>query len=128
MLMIDEDEVLVPTKTAFTGSDSIENFSKRFTRDIPYCLRYIPTRRSEPVGMRFAQPIARQTKRVKGKLQEVAQSGEAQLMSVKRERFSASRKESRNSPTPAGICATSTARGSSPSPSPMKCAPPTSAF
>lgn len=84
MLMIDNDEVLVPTKTAFTGSDSIENFSKRFTRDIPYCLRYIPTRRSEPVGMRFAKPITKQTKRVKGKLQEVAQSGEAQLMSVKK--------------------------------------------
>ena len=84
VLMIEVDEVLVPTQTAFTGSDSIENFSKRFTKEIPYCLRYIPTRRSEPVGMRFDKPIVKKTKRVKGKLQEVAQSGEARLTTVKK--------------------------------------------
>lgn len=84
VLSIDRDEVLVPTKTAFTGADSIENFSKRFTKEIPYCLRYIPDRTSEPAGFRFAGPIVKKTKRVKRRVEELPQSGEAQVFPVKK--------------------------------------------
>ena len=80
----DRDEVLVPTRTAFTGSNSIEAFSSRFTHDIPYCLRYIPGASSEPIGMRFQKAIVKQTKKVGKSLQEVGQSGEAQLFPVKK--------------------------------------------
>ncbi|WP_295480546.1 hypothetical protein [uncultured Sutterella sp.] len=84
VLSIDRNEVLVPTKTAFTGSDSIENFSKRFTKEIPYCLRYIPGTTAEPAGLRFAAPIVKKTKRVKRRVEEVAQSGEVQVLPVKK--------------------------------------------
>ena len=84
ILSIDHDEVLVPTKTAFTGADSIENFSQRFTKEIPYCLRYILGRAAEPAGLKFAAPIVKKTRRVKRRVEEVAQSGEVQVLPVKK--------------------------------------------
>ena len=84
ILEIDRDEVLVPTRTAFTGSARIEDFTKRFTRQIPYCLRYIPTRKAEPLGLRFDKPIVKKTKTVRGRAEEVAQSGSVQLFPVKK--------------------------------------------
>ena len=86
---VDQSEVLVPTQKAFTGSSSIEDFSKRFTKEIPYCLRFIPGRKAEPIGLRFPSTIVKQTKTVKLKngrtrTEEVAQSGEAALYPVKK--------------------------------------------
>lgn len=79
----DSDEVLVPTKTAFTGSAGIEEFSKRFSKDIPYCLRYIPSRRAEPLGFTFDKPIVKQTTRSKGRTVEKEQKGSVALYRVK---------------------------------------------
>ncbi len=83
-LWVDEDEVIVPTKTAFTGSTTIEEFSKRFTKDIPYCLRYMPRKSAEPIGIRFEKPIAKKTERVRGRTVEKGQSGEVELHAVKK--------------------------------------------
>lgn len=85
ILEIDRDEVLVPSRQAFTGSDTIENFSKRFTREIPYCLRYIPSRKAEPLGLRFDKPIVKKTKKVRNRTEEVGQSGNVKLFSVKKD-------------------------------------------
>lgn len=82
-MWVDEDVVIVPTKTAFTGSSTIEDFSKRFSKDIPYCLRYVPGKRAEPMGLLFEKPITKQFEKVKGRRVEKGQSGEAQLMRVK---------------------------------------------
>lgn len=86
---VDETEVLVPTQKAFTGSAQIEDFSQRFAKDIPYCLRFIPNRDAEPLGLRFPKAIVKQTKTVKltrghTRTEEVAQSGEAMLYPVKK--------------------------------------------
>lgn len=85
----DVDEVLVPTRNAFTGSATIEDFSKRFTKDIPYCLRFLPSKRAEPLGIRFPEPIAKKTKTVKDRrgrtrTEEVAQTGEVSVYPVKK--------------------------------------------
>lgn len=84
VLTTSRDEVIVPTKQAFTGSNSIEAFSKRFTKEIPYCLRYVPGKRAEPIGMRFDEPIVKKTERIKGRMVEKAQSGEVALYPVKK--------------------------------------------
>ena len=86
---VDETEVLVPTQKAFTGSAQIEDFSQRFAKDIPYCLRFIPNRDDEPLGLRFPKAIVKQTKTVKltrgrTRTEEVAQAGEAMLYPVKK--------------------------------------------
>lgn len=83
-MWVDEDEVLIPTKTAFTGSSTIEDFSKRFSKEIPYCLRYIPGKRAEPAGFLFEKPIVKKTAVVKGRRVEQKQSGEVELFPVKK--------------------------------------------
>lgn len=84
-LWVNSDEVIVPTKNAFTGSGSIEDFSKRFTKEIPYCLRYIPGRNATPLGLKFEEPIVKKTdKDSKGRLVEVAQKGSAELYPVQK--------------------------------------------
>ena len=80
----DRDEVLVPTRAAFTGSNSIEAFSGRFTKTIPYCLRYIPGPDAEPIGVHFNQAIEKKVRRNGRRLEEVGQTGEAVLLPVKR--------------------------------------------
>ena len=84
VLSTPRDEVIVPTRKAFTGSETIEAFSKRFTKDIPYCLRYIPGKRSDPVGLRFEEPIAKKVVKSKGKVLEASQKGEAEVYAVKK--------------------------------------------
>ncbi len=83
-MWIDQDEVLIPTKTAFTGSSTIEDLSKRFSKQIPYCLRYIPGKRAEPAGFLFEKPIEKKTAVVKGRRVEQKQSGEVELFRVKK--------------------------------------------
>lgn len=82
-MWVDEDVVIVPTKTAFTGSSTIEDFSKRFSKEIPYCLRYVPGKRAQPMGLLFNKPIKKQFETVKGRRVEKGQSGEAELLPVK---------------------------------------------
>lgn len=82
-MWVDEDVVIVPTKTAFTGSGTIEDFSKRFSKEIPYCLRFVPAKDAKPMGVLFEKPIEKKYEKVKGKRVEKGQSGEAQLMRVK---------------------------------------------
>ena len=66
-----EDAVIVPSRRAFTGSDTIANFIKRFNDKTPYCLRYVPGKDRSPMGFRFTS--ARNAK-----------SGEALLYDVKK--------------------------------------------
>lgn len=80
----DRDEVLVPSRAAFTGSNSIETFSGRFTKSIPYCLRYLPGSDVEPIGLRFTKAIEKKTRKNGRRLEEVGQSGEVALLPVKR--------------------------------------------
>ena len=41
-LWIIQDELLALSHTAFTGSNNIEDFSERFTKETPYCLNVLP--------------------------------------------------------------------------------------
>lgn len=59
---IDEDEVLAASANAFTGSDTIEAFSERFTHETPYCLRYLPGNEVQPLGLNFERAIQKKQK------------------------------------------------------------------
>lgn len=66
-----EDAVIVPSTRAFTGSDTIASFIKRFNDKTPYCLRYVPGKDRTPLGFRFDSA-------------KNAKSGEATLYEVKK--------------------------------------------
>ena len=75
-LWTDKDEVLVPNLKVFTGSNTIEEFSTRFSRSTPYCLRFLPGNVVQPIGMLFSGPIKAQKNQ--------AQNGQVGLYSVKK--------------------------------------------
>ena len=56
-LWIIQDELLALSHTAFTGSNNIEDFSERFTKETPYCLNVLPGDGVTPVGLRFEKTI-----------------------------------------------------------------------
>lgn len=58
-LWVEQDELLAASASAFTGSDTIEAFSKRFTNETPYCLRVLPGENVTPLGLRFEAPIVK---------------------------------------------------------------------
>jgi hypothetical protein len=59
---IDQDEVLAASANAFTGSDTIEAFSERFTHETPYCLRFLPGNEVQPLGLNFDKAIQKKQK------------------------------------------------------------------
>ena len=60
-LWIIQDELLALSHTAFTGSNNIEDFSERFTKETPYCLNVLPGDGVMPVGLRFEKTIKKKT-------------------------------------------------------------------
>ncbi len=60
-LWITQDELLALSHTAFTGSNTLEDFSERFTKETPYCLNVLPGDGVTPVGLRFEKPIRKKT-------------------------------------------------------------------
>ena len=60
-LWIIQDELLALSHTAFTGSNNIEDFSERFTKETPYCLNVLPGDGVTPVGLRFEKTIKKKT-------------------------------------------------------------------
>ena len=83
-LWVDQDEVLVPNLKGFTGANSIEDFSKRFAGNTPYCLRFLPGNIVQPMGMGFKEPIKGKITKVKGKSVEEEQSGRVSLYAAKK--------------------------------------------
>lgn len=85
VLWIERDELIIPSTTAFTGSKRLEDFSLRFTRATPYCLRFLPGKRVEPIGLNFREPIVKKTERTRsGRHVEKAQSGTVDLYRTKK--------------------------------------------
>ena len=60
-LWIIQDELLALSHAAFTGSNNIEDFSERFTKETPYCLNVLPGDGVTPVGLRFEKTIKKKT-------------------------------------------------------------------
>lgn len=60
-LWVKQDELLATSATAFTGSDTIEAFSQRFTKETPYCLNVLPGNDVQPIGLRFTKAIQKKT-------------------------------------------------------------------
>lgn len=84
-LWVDKDEVLVPNLQAFTGSDTIAEFSQRFSSATPYCLRFLSGNVVQPMGMIFDQAIKPNVKTVKGKRVEEDQDGKVKLYAAKKD-------------------------------------------
>jgi hypothetical protein len=51
-----KDEVSAPSKTAFTGSNSLAEFMRSFSAKAPYCLPYVNVIGSHPVALAFDRP------------------------------------------------------------------------
>ncbi len=83
-LWVDKDEVLVPNLKGFTGTDSIADFSRRFSANTPYCLRFLPGNVVQPMAMAFKDPITPKVSKVKGKTVEEDQDGRVQLYAAKK--------------------------------------------
>ncbi len=83
-LWVDKDEVLVPNLKGFTGTDTIADFSRRFSSNTPYCLRFLQGNVVQPMGMAFKEPISVKTEKVKGKTVEADQSGRVSLYAAKK--------------------------------------------
>ncbi len=66
-LWITQDELLALSRTAFTGSNTIEDFSERFTKETPYCLNALPGKDVTPIGLRFETAIKKLTGKQKVK-------------------------------------------------------------
>ncbi len=62
-LWVKQNELLATSATAFTGSDTIEAFSQRFTKETPYCLNVLPGNGVQPIGLRFTKAIQKKTVR-----------------------------------------------------------------
>ncbi len=82
-----ENEVIIPTRSAFTGSGSVEEFSQRFTKDIPFCMGYITKKNAEPIGFRFPATIEKKVVTEgtgkRARQVEAAQSGSFDVYPVK---------------------------------------------
>ncbi len=79
-LTLNRNELFIPGKASFTGSDTLEAFTQRFSGKSPYCLARAQGSNAFPVGLHFKAPIEKKTARVKGRLVEVAQSGHVDVL------------------------------------------------
>lgn len=84
-LWVPRDELLAASATAFTGSDTLEAFSTRFTKETPFCLRTLPGKNVMPIGLRFPAPIRAKIKRDRrGRKTELAQKGRVFVYETKK--------------------------------------------
>ncbi|MDO4936662.1 MAG: hypothetical protein Q4E62_01975 [Sutterellaceae bacterium] len=73
-----DDEIVRPSKNAFTGAKTLENLIRRFSRNTPFCLSYVNHQDAHPYGVLFKEKPSR-SRRSK----DVATSGEFHLVPVK---------------------------------------------
>lgn len=84
ILTIDHDEVIVQSKARFTGSRTMEEFTERFSKQTPYCAKFLPRGNAVPFGITFDKPTERRLVRKKnGTLADFPQSGDVYLTRVK---------------------------------------------
>lgn len=84
-LSVNKDEVFVTTKSGFTGSDTIESFSKRFTLKTPYCIGFTKGTNAQPIGLRFDKVIKKKVEGKGRKAREVGQEGTVLVWKTKRD-------------------------------------------
>lgn len=84
-LWVKQDELLATSATAFTGSNTIEAFSQRFTKETPYCLNVLPGNDVHPIGLRFSKAIQKKTVRKSKRSSpvEVEQKGRVKVYQTK---------------------------------------------
>lgn len=60
-----DDEIVMPSQSAFTGSRSLENLLSRYTlKSPPYCISYVSHLEATPYGLSFEAPVrSRKAKR-----------------------------------------------------------------
>lgn len=83
-LWVEKDEILTPSATAFTGSETLEDFSKRYMKETPMCMRSLPGRDVQAIGLLFDRPIKAKKVRNRGRWIEAAQSGKVRIYPTKR--------------------------------------------
>lgn len=84
-LWVKHDELLATSATAFTGSNTIEAFSQRFTKETPYCLNVLSGNDVQPIGLRFSKAIQKKTvrKSKRSRPVEVDQTGRVKVYQTK---------------------------------------------
>ena len=84
-LWVKQDELLATSATAFTGSNTIEAFSQRFTKETPYCLNVLSGNDVQPIGLRFSKAIQKKTvrKSKRSRPVEVDQTGRVKVYQTK---------------------------------------------
>ena len=83
-LWVEKDELLAPSAKAFTGSETLEAFSKRYMKETPMCLRSLPGKDVRPIGILFEKPLQAKKIRRKGRWTEVEQTGLLKVYPTKR--------------------------------------------
>ena len=85
-LWVERDELLARSAKAFTGSDTLEAFSARFTKETPYCMGVLPDNNVMPLGLRFQAPIVKKTvrKNKKSRPTEAEQKGKVLVYRTKK--------------------------------------------
>ncbi len=72
-----DDEIVRPSKNAFTGADTLERLVRRFSNDTPFCLSYVSHTEAHPYGVIFKKTQHRSRR------DQDAASGEFRLVPVK---------------------------------------------
>lgn len=73
-----DDEIVRPSKNAFTGARTLENLIRRFSRNTPFCLSYVNHQGAHPYGVLFKEKLRRSRRD-----QETSAQGEFHLVPVK---------------------------------------------
>ena len=83
-LSVSQNELFVTSKNGFTGSDTLENFTSRFTKQTPYCVGFIEGTNAQPIGLRFDHAVKKLVQKdAKGRLVEKAQTGDMAVWKTK---------------------------------------------
>ena len=73
-----DDEIVRPTKNAFTGSQTLERLIRRFSHNTPFCLSYVNHQNAHPYGVIFKETLRRSRRE-----QDSSSSGQFHLVPVK---------------------------------------------
>lgn len=73
-----DDEIVRPSKNAFTGAQTLERLVRRFSRNTPFCLSYVNHQEAHPYGVVFKENIRRSRRE-----QDSSASGQFHLIPVK---------------------------------------------
>lgn len=73
-----DDEIIRPSKNAFTGSETLERLIRRFSHNTPFCLSYVNHQNAHPYGVIFKETLRRSRRE-----QDSSSSGQFHLVPVK---------------------------------------------